>query len=315
MIQEERIRRLNERAEDPAGRHVLYWMQQSQRVRCNHALEYAVREANRFDLPLVVGFGLTSDYPEANERHFAFLLEGLLETKRALKARGIGFVLRRGAPDAVAAELARGAALAVTDRGYLRIQREWRARAARALSIPLVEVESDTIVPVDTASNHEEFAARTLRPKIGRLLERHLVPLAETPVRRPCRRPPPGDAFDTVESMLAGLAIDRSVGRVADFPGGAAAAARRLADFLARKLPNYAVQRSDPDRDCASGLSAHLHFGQISALDIALQARASGAPRAAVDVFLEELIVQRELSMNFAQFNLAYAPSSAWSAT
>ena len=49
--------------------YVLYWMQQSQRTVYNHALEFAVQQANKLDrMPLVV-FGLTDDYPEANLRH------------------------------------------------------------------------------------------------------------------------------------------------------------------------------------------------------------------------------------------------------
>src|SRR5215212_2373058 len=61
-------------------RYVLYWMQQSQRARFNRALEYAVEEANARDLPVLICCGLTDGYPEANARHYAFMLEGLVET-------------------------------------------------------------------------------------------------------------------------------------------------------------------------------------------------------------------------------------------
>ena len=72
---------------------LLYWMQASQREESNHALEYAVRQANERDLPLVTVFGLTDRYPEANERHFAFMLEGLKGTEAALRKRGIQLVI------------------------------------------------------------------------------------------------------------------------------------------------------------------------------------------------------------------------------
>ena len=45
-------------------------MQQSQRAEHNHALEYAVQQANQLDRMLLVAFGLTDDYPEANLRHY-----------------------------------------------------------------------------------------------------------------------------------------------------------------------------------------------------------------------------------------------------
>src|SRR5262245_56221536 len=101
-------------------------MQQSQREHFNAALETAVTHAARLNLPVVVGFGLTDGYPEANARHYLFMLEGLRDVATAVSKRGISFVARRGSPDAVAVELARRAALVVCDRGYLRHQTAWR---------------------------------------------------------------------------------------------------------------------------------------------------------------------------------------------
>ena len=97
MTFEARLRPLNDRP-PVAGAYVLYWMQQSQRAAFNPALEYAIGEANRLGLPVVVGFGLMDGYPDANRRHYAFMLQGLQEVQQALRARGIGFVVRRGSP-------------------------------------------------------------------------------------------------------------------------------------------------------------------------------------------------------------------------
>jgi deoxyribodipyrimidine photo-lyase len=122
-IQDERVKHLNE--EEPHnGDYVLYWMQSSQRTEHNHALEYAVQKANELDQRLLVVFGLTDGYPEANLRHYTFMLEGLQEVAAALKGRGIKFVVRRGSPDEVALEARESASLIVTDRGYMRPQRE-----------------------------------------------------------------------------------------------------------------------------------------------------------------------------------------------
>ena len=81
MIQQARVRCLNDLPAVP-GRYVLYWMQASQRTSYNHALEYAIEQANALGQPLVVCFGLMDDYPEANLRHYAFMLEGLDNTVR-----------------------------------------------------------------------------------------------------------------------------------------------------------------------------------------------------------------------------------------
>jgi deoxyribodipyrimidine photo-lyase len=113
-IHESRVRYLNDREVVP-GRYVLYWMQQSQRAEMNHALEYGVQEANRLGCGVVVVFGLTDDYPEANLRHYTFMLEGLKETEQALSKRGVRMVVRRGSPPEVALEVGRAARLIVCD--------------------------------------------------------------------------------------------------------------------------------------------------------------------------------------------------------
>src|SRR5947209_13856044 len=101
-----RIKRLNDQPVRD-GRYVLYWMQQSQREQGNDALEYAAARANALGLPLLVGFGLTSGFPDANLRHYQFMLEGLQEVERALQPRGIRFVLQLGNPAQVALRLGR----------------------------------------------------------------------------------------------------------------------------------------------------------------------------------------------------------------
>ena len=58
MIHPERIQELNDKP-TRKGKYVLYWMQASQRAHWNHALEFAVEQANKLGLPLVVYFGLT----------------------------------------------------------------------------------------------------------------------------------------------------------------------------------------------------------------------------------------------------------------
>jgi len=119
LIADERLHML--RSGEPArGAYVLYWMQQAQRAIGNPALAHAIDRANGLGLPVVVGFGLTADYPGANARHYAFMLEGLAEVAAHLRLQGMAFVPRFGDPAEVALTLAEDAALVVGDRGYLR---------------------------------------------------------------------------------------------------------------------------------------------------------------------------------------------------
>lgn len=304
MIPDGRIRFLND-TPVARGRYVLYWMQQSQRAGHNHALEYAAFRANELGLPLVACFGLTGKFPEAQERHYRFMLEGIAEAARALEKRGIRFVLRMGEPDEVAGELAKDASLVVTDRGYLRVQEEWRERAGRMMPCPLVRVESDVIVPVEDASPREEFSAGTFRPKILRQLDAYLLPLKT----RSLKKDSLGLSFDSetpddCDGLLAKLDIARDAKGVTWLRGGSSEAKRLLGSFIDRCLARVPGERNDPSKDCVSRLSPYLHFGQVSPLFIARTIRERPSPGA--DIILEELIVRRELAMNFVHYNPRY---------
>jgi deoxyribodipyrimidine photo-lyase len=316
MIPPERIQGLND-APIRSGRYVLYWMQASQRARCNHALEYAIRQANERKQPLVALFGLTDRYPEAQERHYAFLLEGLRETQQVLRERGVNLLVRRESPEIAAVRLAADASLVVTDRGYTRLQKAWRHDVAAGAACRVVQVESDVIVPVQVASDKREYSAATLRPKIHRQLSKYLVPLEATPlVRSLLDVPMESWPIEDVDAALADLRIDRTAGRVRAFTGGASQANRWLTAFIERKLRRYATERNDPGLDIQSHQSPYLHFGQVGALEIALAIQAArGVSREARDGYLEELIVRRELAINFVHYEShydAYGSLPAW---
>ena len=240
MIQEERIQPLNDKPVQDRD-CVVYWMQASQRAEGNHALEYAIQRADERKKPVVVYFGLTDRFPDANARHYAFMLEGLREVQTALEKRRIRMVVRRVSPEVGAIELAKRADLVVVDRGYLRIQREWRASAGERLECPLIQVESDVVVPVEETSPKEEYSAATFRPKIRKQLEKFLVSLNQT---QPAVSSLSMDfeSFDIsdVEKVVAFLNVDQSVKKVEDFRGGTFAAQRRLDDFVENKLDGYA---------------------------------------------------------------------------
>jgi deoxyribodipyrimidine photo-lyase len=307
MVEDTRCTRLNER-DQRRGRYVLYWMQQSQRASFNPALEYAIGVANRAGLPVLVAFGLIDDYPEANLRHYRFMLEGLREVGAGLAERRIKFVVRRGAPGHVAVALAQDAALVVCDRGYLRHQRTWRQDVAARVSCAVIQVEGDLVVPLEAASDKIETAARTLRPKLHRRWDEYLTPLEDATIRL-SSLDLPIDSLDLadIEGVLGRLKLDRSVPPVRRLRGGTTEARRRLCEFLGAKLDGYAEGRSEPAAFQCSLLSPYLHFGQISPVQIALAVRdAKNGADADRRAYLEELIVRRELAANFVRFEPRY---------
>jgi deoxyribodipyrimidine photo-lyase len=178
LIPEERVRKLNQR-EIKDRRYVLYWMQSSQRVEYNFALAYAISKANKLNKPLIVFFGVTPTFPEANLRHYHFMLEGLQETSIALQEIGVGLVLLNQSPEKGAVELSKDSCLTVVDKGYLRTLRQWYRYAAKNIDCPFIQVEDNVVVPVDEASGKEEYSARTIRPKILDKRYRFLSKLAK----------------------------------------------------------------------------------------------------------------------------------------
>jgi len=313
VVEPERIRHLNDEPEG-SGKYVLYWVQAAVRWEYNHALQYAKQQANRLGIPLVCCFGVTS-YPEANLRHFQFMLEGVSDLQANLRTQRIRLVVKQMPPAKLAADLAKDASLVVTDMGYLRILRQWRAELATALKIRLVQVETCAVVPVETASNKREFAARTFRPKIMKLLPKFLHKLTPVSVNKSSlglKLRISGDADVTsttaIDKFLKGFkAIDRSVQPATRwFRGGATAAANQLQEFLDNRIQYYGELRNEPDKKYTSDLSPWYHFGHISPVQAAVAVMESKAPKTGKEGFVEESVVRRELSFNFCHFDDNY---------
>lgn len=285
--------------------YVLYWMQASQRARDNHALSVAVREADTAGLPVLVAFGLTGKYPGANARHFQFLLEGLHGVARTLEERGIGFILRIQDPVEMVCELAERAALLVCDRGYLRHQRQWRWELAERVPCPVLEVEGDVLVPVQMAYGKEAYSAAVLRSRIGsRMGLCDDLPEDRAPVLRCPEMADSLHVLPSEERILEKVGVMGDLSPVPTARGGEEEARRHLDDFIDTRLARYDRDRNDPSLTGQSGLSPYLHFGQISPVRIVreiLQSRERSG-----EVFLEEMVVRRELAFNHAWYNPAY---------
>ena len=117
-------------------------------------------------------------------------------------------------------------ALVIGDENPLRQAEAWRATVADLVKVPFWTVDADVVVPTALIES-EQYAARTIRPRIHRHLAAHLVP-SRDPVARV--RWPLTDVSVPREApdVLNGLPIDRRVGAVNAFVGGTAAARRAL---------------------------------------------------------------------------------------
>jgi deoxyribodipyrimidine photo-lyase len=305
MQEPDRLRVLNDVEPDPQGSYVLYWMQASQRTRFNHALERAIELANERDEPVVVCFGLTDDYPEANERHYAFMLEGLRDVEQNLAKRNIKFVCDQASPANVAIHYAKNASVLVGDFGYVRPCRRWVNEVADAVTCRYEQVESGIVVPVETASDKREYAARTIRSKLHKQWDHFLGDVrAGTPMQSSLRLDLKGtlDLSDPAK-LLKQLKIDRDVPKSRHFEGGENEAAKLFESFLEEKISDYAQGRNEPSADRHSYMSMYLHFGQISPIDLVRQVKDRVPDNDNRQSFIEELVVRRELAKNFVWYS------------
>jgi deoxyribodipyrimidine photo-lyase len=291
---------------DPSGKCVVYWMQRSQRALDNPALEVAVRAANALGKPCVVFFAPVPFYPHANLRHYHFLNQGIPAIARRLEKRGIGFVLRRY-PEHYLLKFCEEVrpALVVGDENPLRETEHWRQVVAKGLRVPFWTVDADVIVPAKLLLK-EQYGAYTARPIIQRLLPDFLKPVGN--IRGRIMWAPANKvlSFSRDADITEDWKLDRSVGPVNGFIGGTDEGLKRLKKFIKENLSGYVKERNHPELDSTSHLSPYLHFGHIGPHTVALAIEKASAPATAKAAFLEQLIVRRELAINFVRFNPDY---------
>ena len=303
-VQEERIRLLR-KGSPSNGLYVLYWMEASQRAEFNPALEYAAWIANRLRKPLLVYFGIPERHPGANSRHLTFMLEGLSEIQATLRDREIPFLTCIDDPPRGTLRLAERACCVVVDRGYLRHQLSWRKALAQRSPCPVIQVEGDAIVPVETAYPREAYSAASIRNKIHEALPRFLRGIGTVEVKVKGFEPDEGGMdLSDLQGVIERLDIPRLPPPLDGPIGGTSEAKATLERFMEEKLYLYPRLSRHPELEFTSRLSPYLHFGQISPVYVALKVQERGSP--GEEAFLEQLVVRRELSFNLVTYNPAY---------
>lgn len=314
---------LNDVRVQPEGEYVLYWMQATQRLDENWALRFATLEADRLGRPVIVYQGLNPHYEHASDRVHAFIVANAAELARRAEALGLTYLfhLREtiAGDNRVIDRLAARAVLVVTDAFPTAGIAERSARVAARLRCRMVAVDGHGVIPA-AAFTKEEYAARTIRPKVARLRDLALEPVADRPPRvavsATLRASLEVDATElsairwhapaALDALLARCEIDHAVPVVRTVTPGLTAARARLHAFCDDALADYEERRGDPADDAGSSrLSPWLHYGQIAPAEVARTVLARG-PAAQADKFLDELLTWRELSLNFCTRNPRY---------
>lgn len=136
-------------------------------------------------------------------------------------------------------------------------------------NLKVIEADSFNILPARFLSDKQEYNAASLRQKIYYKIAEFLT------------------EFPKIEHTQC-------------------EAEKILQNFITKKLPDYAEYKNNPAEDVTSNLSKYINFGFISSQRTTLEIIKADTDYINKEVFLEELIIRKELSDNFCLYNKKY---------
>ncbi len=291
MVPESRIRIFNSNSKP--GNCIAYWMISARRSVWNHGLEHAIELANQRNLPLVVIEPLAISHRWANDRSHTFVIQGMMDNKRAFEDSKITYIPYVETKP----REARGLLEKWMDYADVLVMDDFPVYHPRKVMEIAVSLGKCEIHSVDSngfmscrGQNRTFTTAYSLRRHLHKTILTHItefphpnpIELAEnlvemeesevvrifadsdTPITpyefiwRIC------EIKDFGLSALAKLEIDHSVAPVQHVPGGSEVAQGLWKEFRTNRLQNYTDDRNHPEQNGSSGLSPYLHFGHIS---------------------------------------------------
>jgi deoxyribodipyrimidine photo-lyase len=281
--------------ERATGAPVIWWVRQDLRLADNAALS-AAAAAGAPVLPVFVldDAAAGARAPGAASRWWLHM--SLAALAADLAARGLPLVLRRGDSRRVIPALAEetGAQAVFAGRMYEPWARERDKAVAAALGSRGVTIEG-----ARTALLFEPWEIRTktggpygVYTPFSRACFAAAPPPQPAPAPARLATPAAVPASDRIEDWgLLPSRPDWAGGLRETWQPGEAGAAKRLDRFLRDALARYDDLRNRPDLPGTSGLSPHLHWGEISPAAVWHAALAAGVARgAATETFLKELL-------------------------
>ena len=308
------------------GSSVVYWMQRDIRTKDNWALLFAAHLASKKEVPLRVlysippppssrkteGIPILKDLP-MTERHGKFLLGGLECVYNELKEHHIPLeVVMPSSYDTVGESVVSSVGscvVVVVDFSPLRHHREWTETQCSALledaNTPLYQVDAHNVVPVWITSPKREYAARTIRPKIQKLLPVYLEKFPKLKDAAKLTGNTQETELPPFQRLLYEdfMKLDSSVSVLPWAKPGTDAGLKQAEFFIETGLKSYDDKRNDPNfTQTCSNLSTWLNHGHISFQRLAIGVKKLNKYATASASFLEEGIVRRELSDNFVYY-------------
>ncbi|CAL9325169.1 cryptochrome/photolyase family protein [Streptomyces sp. SudanB182_2057] len=238
----------------------------------------------------------------ASPNRRAFLDDCLADLDASLRRRGGRLVVRSGDPVAevcrVAAEADAGEVHLAAGHSGFAARREERLRSALEAAGRRLSVHDTVTVAVPpglvTPAASDHFAVFTP-------YHRHWTRIPPRPVLRAPRRVPVPDGVSGEPVPAPGATTGPSPALP---PGGESRGRARMTAYLRQGLDAYDSTRDDLAADATSRLSAHLHFGTLSPVELVHRVRRHDGPGA--EAFLRQLAWR-----DFHRQVLAARPASA----
>lgn len=247
----------------------IVWLRRDLRIDDNPALNHALAESERV-IPLYIHAPEEESPWQPGAASRWWLHHSLKALEASLRRRGSGLVIRRGASGAVLREVARqaGAGLVCWNRLYEpsarsrdgEIKEVLAGAGVRAVDHPGSLLREPWEVAKDDGTPYRVFTP---------FWRRYLLTGPEAaPQDGPAELPPLPRGLGSLSAqdldLIPGIPWHREFGD--HWQPGEAGAMARLGDFLGRSAVfEYGQERDLPGQEGVSGLSAHLHFGEIAA--------------------------------------------------
>lgn len=315
---------------DIASGPVVYLVQRDLRVSDNWALLLAQNLATTHNSPLIILYRVTESLTHGSMRHSGFALRCLKQMQATATAFHIPLLLLEHDNIITFCEQHNISAI-ITDFNPLREHRQVLDTLATSLPrVTIGVVDTHNIIPCWKVSDKCEFAAKTIRPKVHRLIETYLTSYCPVKSQSHLMDGEHGSKlqllleesetqWSTIETMLH---LNSDIPETA-YPTTEIGAYQSLLDFLHHGLDQFSAYRNDPTKDATSNLSPFLHFGLLSSQRILLTIQQlkqyktpsalfgssttnNSTSKSSVYAFCEELVVRKELSDNFCFYNPKY---------
>lgn len=318
-----RIKNLNSRDINVDGKSVVYVMSREQRVNYNFGLLAAIETSKRLKLPLLAFFNLYSKVNVRNGSQFIWMLEGLKEVELKLAELNIPFYILEGTffDNLKMIERMYSPALIYFDFSPLKSPRKKLDEFVKISEAICYVVDSHNLVPVWIASEKQEIAAQFLRRKIYKVWEDYMSDFnCKESISNfiNCYK---GDLHrNDFKKFINNYNNEKLNNYEIRVKSGRNAGLKHLTEFIEKSLPNYFEKKNDPNFEATSNLSAYLHFGQISSLEVLLEIKkfykeifclykldaGSDKLKLSIASFIEELIIRKELAENYCYYNQNY---------